>query len=248
MIIRFVLLFLSINSLLYSELANSYTSNSHNKNVLFPEDQYQSTIRLYKNSEYSDGIIESFTNLLKNDSCGCYWKSYLYLSNIYIKNGKQSKGITVLERGRNKLLAYPDSVNYIFKERIGEINRRIDILNSNPNIQYSDSLFAIEGDISDIFNSSMAPPYPCGGYSEIIKNIVYPDEARQDSIEGKVVILTYISWRGRSCRTRVVEGENLKLLVIEARKAIKKIRWKLPGNRNRIIETWYAVPIDFKIK
>lgn len=88
-------------------------------------------------------------------------------------------------------------------------------------------------------------PSPVGGYESILKNLVYPEEAKKAGIEGKVVIKAFIDSTGKVTETVVVKGFPDTGLDQAAIEALKKTRWNPAIKEGKLIGVWVTIPLNF---
>jgi protein TonB len=91
-----------------------------------------------------------------------------------------------------------------------------------------------------------APPYSLPEY--LAKNIHYPDAARENNIEGRVVVKFMVDKKGRISDAQVIRGigggcDEEALRVVEAMP-----NWKPGRNKGKRIKVWYNLPIIFKLQ
>lgn len=82
--------------------------------------------------------------------------------------------------------------------------------------------------------------------SFVQKHIVYPEKAKEDSIEGTVFISFWVDTTGNTVNHKVIRGirEDLNQ---EAIRVTKLIKFKEPAmQRNKPIKVRYTVPVEFK--
>ncbi len=91
------------------------------------------------------------------------------------------------------------------------------------------------------------PPKPIGGISALQNNLVYPEEARRQGIEGMVILEILINENGEVEDTRVVESLSADC-DIAAVSAIQKTKWEPAEKEGKSIKTWAGVPVIFRIK
>ena len=81
---------------------------------------------------------------------------------------------------------------------------------------------------------------------QLQKNVVYPEKARKNGIEGKVVVRALIGVNGKVLKANVVSTDS-KLLNNAAKKAVKKTEF-VPAKKNgKNIKAWVTIPIVFKL-
>ena len=89
-------------------------------------------------------------------------------------------------------------------------------------------------------------PEPIGGMNTIYKKLVYPQLAKEKSIEGTVKILAYIEKNGEVSKAEIVEGisygcdEN-------ARVAVYYTRFKPGLQKGQRVKVQMIIPIEFKL-
>jgi protein TonB len=89
-------------------------------------------------------------------------------------------------------------------------------------------------------------PMPVGGMETILKNVVYPEDAKKDKIEGKIFVKAIIDEKGNVIETKIEKGEN-KLLCSAAEKAVKATKFT-PGEKDgKKVKAEVIVPIFFKL-
>jgi TonB family protein len=88
---------------------------------------------------------------------------------------------------------------------------------------------------------------PVFDMDELYRRIHYPEMARKNGIEGKVVVQVYVDKTGRPVRTQIAMSDN-KLLEDAAVNAIMQVRFT-PAIQNQIpIGVWVAIPVVFSLK
>jgi TonB family protein len=94
------------------------------------------------------------------------------------------------------------------------------------------------------------PTFPGGDtalLSFISRNIVYPDEAKDSNIEGKVYVQFVIDKNGDVKNVSIVKGV-CNSLDSEALRVIKMLpRWTPGKQRGKAVEVSYLIPINFKM-
>jgi protein TonB len=89
-------------------------------------------------------------------------------------------------------------------------------------------------------------PSPKGGLQTIMKNVVYPSEAKEQGIEGKVFIKAIVNQDGKVIKAEVIKSAN-KLLDEAAVKAIKKTEFVPATKNNKSVKAEVIIPINFKL-
>ena len=106
---------------------------------------------------------------------------------------------------------------------------------------------------NEVFGSSAhMPSFPGGDWALIrffSENVVYPEEAYKNHIEGKVIVQFFIEKTGKVGEVKVARGVD-KDLDAEAVRVCKSLPDFSPG-RNAVGEpvgVWYTMPVTFKIQ
>lgn len=89
-------------------------------------------------------------------------------------------------------------------------------------------------------------PMPVGGMEAILKNVVYPVDAKKDKIEGKVFVRAHINEKGEVTEVKIEKGDN-KLLIDAAVKAIKATKFTAGELKGKKVKAEVVVPIVFKL-
>lgn len=88
-------------------------------------------------------------------------------------------------------------------------------------------------------------PEPIGGIEEMIKNVVYPQTAKDAGIEGKVFVKAIIDEQGNVTETSIIKSVN-EDCDKAAMDAIKKTKF-IPGTKdNKPVKAEVVIPIMFK--
>jgi protein TonB len=89
-------------------------------------------------------------------------------------------------------------------------------------------------------------PEPIGGIEAIQNKVIYPKEARDQGVQGKVYILAFINEKGIVDSTKIIKGIGGGCDEA-AMNAIKQIKFK-PGRQKGIpMKAQVAIPIMFKL-
>ncbi|MEO8231282.1 MAG: energy transducer TonB [Ignavibacteriota bacterium] len=89
-------------------------------------------------------------------------------------------------------------------------------------------------------------PEPIGGLEEIQRKVIYPPEAKEQGVQGKVYVLAYINEEGIVDSTKIIRGIGGSCDEA-AMKAIKQIKFK-PGRQKGIpMKVQVTIPIMFKL-
>ncbi len=95
------------------------------------------------------------------------------------------------------------------------------------------------------------PSFP-GGDVELFKfiydNIKYPELAKENNIQGKVILRFCVTYKGTVDQVSIVRGVD-PLLDNEAIRVIKMLPLWKPGKQGgKPVNVWYSVPINFQLK
>ncbi|MCH8012972.1 MAG: energy transducer TonB [Candidatus Marinimicrobia bacterium] len=91
-------------------------------------------------------------------------------------------------------------------------------------------------------------PQPIGGYAAIIKNLVYPESAREAGIEGRVVIKAFVDATGTVTETVVQQGIRNSGLDEAAIEAITQTSWEPAIKEGKPVGVWISIPVDFGLR
>jgi TonB family protein len=90
-------------------------------------------------------------------------------------------------------------------------------------------------------------PSPVGGIEDIGKRMKYPEEAKKQGIEGKVLVKLLIDEFGNPQESKIVKSVH-PLLDAEARDVLMKTKFT-PGKQNgKAVKVQVIVPINFRLK
>ena len=101
------------------------------------------------------------------------------------------------------------------------------------------------GDKPEFVDFDVAPK-PVEGYKSVIKYLEYPEEARKNKTEGRVVVWLQINSEGKIVQVQIKESvsESCDMAAIEA---LKKTTWSPAVKAEQSIDSWVAVPIEFRL-
>jgi len=89
-------------------------------------------------------------------------------------------------------------------------------------------------------------PMPIGGMKNISNRIVYPKKAKQEGIEGKVIIKLFINELGNPENSELLKGVH-PLLDSEARDVLMNTKF-IPGRKDgKAVKVQVSIPIVFKL-
>jgi len=95
------------------------------------------------------------------------------------------------------------------------------------------------------------PKYPGGDNAMmefIYSNINYPDEAKEKSIQGRVILRFAVMSTGKVGRVSVLKSVN-PLLDEEAKRVVESLPDFVPGRQGgKPVNVWYSVPVTFQLK
>ncbi len=94
------------------------------------------------------------------------------------------------------------------------------------------------------------PEFPGGEVAlinYIAENVVYPEQAQENDIEGKIFVKFVVTKKGKVDKVEVVRGED-DLLKDAAVEVVEGLPDFTPGKqRGKPVSVWYTVPIEFKL-
>ncbi|MBD3337846.1 MAG: TonB family protein [Candidatus Lokiarchaeota archaeon] len=92
------------------------------------------------------------------------------------------------------------------------------------------------------------PPEPIGGFAAIQRNLKYPEAAKENGVEGRVMVHVQIDEEGNVVNTKILVSLNDKECDEAAIAAIRSVVWKPALHREKPVKVWCAIPVVFKIK
>ena len=95
-------------------------------------------------------------------------------------------------------------------------------------------------------------PEPQGGDAGLLKyiaeNVIYPDVARENNIQGKVIVKFCVTARGGIDMVTVMKGVD-PALDEEAVRVVRTLPAFKPGKQGgKAVPVWFTVPINFRLK
>ena len=90
-------------------------------------------------------------------------------------------------------------------------------------------------------------PEPIGGMKAIQEKVVYPQEAKDKKIEGKVYVLAYIDENGDVTNSEIIKSVD-PLLDSAAAQAVRQVKFTPAKQRGKNVKVQVTVPIVFKLK
>jgi TonB family protein len=97
---------------------------------------------------------------------------------------------------------------------------------------------------SDYLVAVEMQPEPMGGYSAIDKKVIYPEQARKNSVKGKVFLQVYINENGEVVFAEVLKGLGYGCDEAALR-AIKLVRFKAGKQKGKYVKVQMSVPVNF---
>jgi len=123
-----------------------------------------------------------------------------------------------------------------------------------PEFNDDPSLYDIPEEESEetIYNPTVKPKFP-GGISAlkqfIANNTVYPIPAKENNIQGTVVIRFEVTKKGTIGKISVINKTVDEILQNEAVRVVKTLPKFKPGIQNgKPVNVWYSLPVSFKLK
>lgn len=89
-------------------------------------------------------------------------------------------------------------------------------------------------------------PEPIGGIRGIAENLKYPDAAKKENIQGKVVIKALVDETGKVIKTEVVKSLHPSCDKA-ARTAIQKTKFTPGENKGKKVKAEVVIPVMFKL-
>lgn len=89
-------------------------------------------------------------------------------------------------------------------------------------------------------------PEPIGGIEAIMKNVVYPEFAKEEGVQGKVIVKLIVDEKGNVSKTEVVQSVNEELDKA-AVDAIKKTKFTPAMKDNKAVKSEIFIPVMFKL-
>ncbi len=102
--------------------------------------------------------------------------------------------------------------------------------------------------ISKVDNEKIQPDQmPSLDLKALQKSIKYPEKARKEGIEGKVIVKVKVNEKGKVAETKVLFTDS-ELLNKSALDAIKKAKFSPATKNGKPVEAWVTVPVQFKLQ
>jgi len=90
-------------------------------------------------------------------------------------------------------------------------------------------------------------PAPVGGIKGIQEKVIYPEDAKDEEIEGTVLVKTFINENGDIIWTEVLKSDHSSL-DSSALDAVKKVRFTPGKQKGKNVKVQIVVPISFKLQ
>lgn len=90
-------------------------------------------------------------------------------------------------------------------------------------------------------------PFPVGGIKALQEKVIYPEYAKDEEIEGTVLIKTFIDEKGDVIWTEVFKGTNPDLDTA-ALNAVKKVKFISGKHKGKKVKVQIVVPVSFKLE
>ncbi len=100
---------------------------------------------------------------------------------------------------------------------------------------------------SQMFVAYDFPPEPVGGFAAILKHLRYPEDARKEGIEGRVVVHVCVDENGDVVGTKILKSLR-KDMDEAAVEAVRAVKWRPALQRNIPVKAWVAIPVIFRLK
>lgn len=87
---------------------------------------------------------------------------------------------------------------------------------------------------------------PACDLSQLQKSIVYPEKARKQGVEGKVMLKVLVGADGKVKNIKVIHSDS-KLLNNAAKKAVKHTTFTSAKKGDRNVKAWVVLPVVFRL-
>lgn len=89
-------------------------------------------------------------------------------------------------------------------------------------------------------------PTPIGGMKAIAENVIYPETAKINKLEGKVVVKVLIDEKGSVTSTEIMESLSFECDKAAA-DAIKKVKFNPAMKDGKAVKCEMMIPVQFKL-
>lgn len=176
------------------------------------------------------------------DECGQLVKGVVVTGNNVVKSVKTNgKGVFKINAGENDTL--------IFKAPVKE-TLRVAVKDIHPRKKIEMKWLQSESDQTVIVGLDLMPKFPYGEVSRwLSQNIQYPEKAKKERREGKVLVQFIIEKDGRVSNAHVLCGGSNPDLEHEAVRVVQMMPNWQPGIKNgRTVRVSYTVPVNFRLR
>ncbi len=98
-----------------------------------------------------------------------------------------------------------------------------------------------------VYSDPEVMPEIVGGISALAANITYPEEAKENNVQGKVFIKVVLDEKGGIIRTEVEKKVN-PLLDKAALDAVSKTKFTAGKEKGKAVKCEIIIPVAFKLK
>ena len=212
---------------IWEEFVENVTNSFVNAVETFDKEDYQKSIEIFKNYTQLDSLFFNH-------------EAYAFLAESYNRIGMKDSGLVIyqraIERMKERIKIYPKKSHNVTLA----LNDILNWQNSYP--KFPTYLLRENG-----FIPYDSIPEPIGGTAVIQKNLVYPNSARMNNLEGRFFILVLVNESGKPVDFDVIKplSEDCSVAAINA---IKKVSFKVPKKKERVTKMWVSIPIVFKLQ
>lgn len=187
---------------------------------------------------------------------------------VYVNNPWPPSGDSTRHEGDHQIITYSEYV------RSADHDHYRDYYNIRPKPEQEEPEITertedaegtphAEIDVSEVTTSGPSPelaastdrfvafdkrPEPIGGFKAIQRALKYPPKAREAGWKGKVVINALVDKNGRVADTEVLQTSGHAILDQAAIDAIKSTKWNPAMQRDKAVDVWVAIPLNFKVR
>ena len=90
-------------------------------------------------------------------------------------------------------------------------------------------------------------PTPIGGMEAIAKNVVYPEAAKKDRIQGKVFVRAVVDESGEVVEVKITKGSN-EMLNKAAAQAVLLAKFYPAEKNGKKLKSFVTIPVVFKLE
>lgn len=92
------------------------------------------------------------------------------------------------------------------------------------------------------------PPSPIGGFSAIQKNVIFPQEDKEEGHEGTVIIQAYVDENGNITKAIVQRSSGFEKLDEAGLEAIQKSKFTPAKQGDLNVGVYISIPVVFKLQ